>query len=49
MSDALEAAVTRYLRARARFGPFEIAFWIAGFATMAAGQPGLVSRASAEP
>jgi branched-chain amino acid transport system permease protein len=34
MSDALEAAVTRYLRARARFGPFETAFWIAGFATV---------------
>jgi branched-chain amino acid transport system permease protein len=34
MNPGLEAAVSRFLRARARFGPLEIAFWIAAFATI---------------
>ncbi len=34
MSFQLETAVTHYLRARARFGPLEILFWIAAFATI---------------
>jgi branched-chain amino acid transport system permease protein len=34
MTRPVEAAVTRFLAARARFGPFEIAFWLAAFATI---------------
>ena len=34
MSHQIETAVTRFLVARARFGPFEIAFWLAAFATI---------------
>jgi branched-chain amino acid transport system permease protein len=31
---ALEAETTRYLRARARFGPLEIIFWVVAFSTI---------------
>ena len=34
MAASIETAVTRFLAARARFGPFEIAFWLAAFATI---------------
>jgi branched-chain amino acid transport system permease protein len=34
MQPGLEAAVRSFLRARARMRPFEIAFWIAAFATI---------------
>jgi branched-chain amino acid transport system permease protein len=34
MSRPVESAVTRYLTARARFGPLEIAFWLAAAATI---------------
>ena len=34
MRHDLEAATTRFLRARARFGPLEILFWIAAFSTI---------------
>src|SRR6266403_5687233 len=34
MSSKIETAVTRFLASRARFGPFEIAFWVAAFATI---------------
>src|SRR6266853_6868728 len=34
MSSKIDTAVTRFLASRARFGPFEFAFWIAGFATI---------------
>jgi branched-chain amino acid transport system permease protein len=34
MSRPVETAVTRFLAARARFGPLEIAFWIVAFATI---------------
>jgi branched-chain amino acid transport system permease protein len=34
MSRPIETAVTRFLAARARFGPLEIAFWLAAFATI---------------
>jgi len=34
MSRTVETAVTRFLAARARFGPFEIAFWLVAFATI---------------
>ena len=34
MRHDLEAATTRFLRARARFGPLEIVFWIAAFSTI---------------
>jgi branched-chain amino acid transport system permease protein len=34
MNPGLEAAVRSFLRARARFGPLEIAFWVAAFATV---------------
>jgi branched-chain amino acid transport system permease protein len=34
MSAPLEAAVTRFLRGRARFGPLEIAFWLAAAASI---------------
>jgi len=34
MSRQIEAEVTRFLAARARFGPFEIVFWLAAFATI---------------
>jgi branched-chain amino acid transport system permease protein len=34
MNQQLESAIARSLAARARFGPFEIAFWIAAFATI---------------
>jgi branched-chain amino acid transport system permease protein len=34
MSRIVEDAVTRYLTARARFGPTEILFWLAAFATI---------------
>ncbi len=34
MSYQLEAAVTQYLRARVRFGPLEILFWIVAFSTI---------------
>ena len=34
MAAPIETAVTRFLAARARFGPFEIAFWLAAFATI---------------
>jgi len=34
MSRTVETAVTRFLATRARFGPFEIAFWLAAFATI---------------
>jgi len=34
MSSQVETAVTRFLVGRARFGPFEIAFWLAAFATI---------------
>jgi branched-chain amino acid transport system permease protein len=34
MGRQVETAVTRFLAARARFGPFEIAFWLAAFATI---------------
>ena len=34
MSSQVETAVTRFLVSRARFGPFEIAFWLAAFATI---------------
>jgi branched-chain amino acid transport system permease protein len=34
MSRPVETAVTRFLAARARFGPLEIAFWLVAFATI---------------
>src|SRR5215470_4240898 len=34
MSRKIDTAVTRFLASRARFGPFEIAFWLAAFATV---------------
>jgi branched-chain amino acid transport system permease protein len=34
MHSSVQTAVTGYLAARARFGAFEIAFWIAAFATI---------------
>jgi branched-chain amino acid transport system permease protein len=34
MSRQIETSVTRFLAARARFGPFEIAFWAAALATI---------------
>ena len=34
MSRKIDTAVTRFLAGRARFGPFEIAFWLAAFATI---------------
>jgi branched-chain amino acid transport system permease protein len=34
MNPGLEAAVSRFLRARARFSPLEIAFWAAALATI---------------
>jgi branched-chain amino acid transport system permease protein len=34
MDRPIETAVTRFLAARARFGPFEIAFWLVAFATI---------------
>jgi branched-chain amino acid transport system permease protein len=34
MSRPVEAAVTRFLAARARFGPLEIAFWLVAFSTI---------------
>jgi branched-chain amino acid transport system permease protein len=34
MSRPVETAVTKFLAARARFGPLEIAFWIVAFATI---------------
>src|SRR5580658_4470787 len=34
MDAPVETAVTRFLRARARFGVFEIAFWLAAAATV---------------
>jgi branched-chain amino acid transport system permease protein len=34
MSRPVESAVTRYLTTRARFGPLEIAFWLAAAATI---------------
>jgi branched-chain amino acid transport system permease protein len=34
MRHDLEAATTRFLRARARFGPLEILFWIVAFSTI---------------
>ena len=34
MSRTVETAVTRFLAARGRFGPFEIAFWLVAFATI---------------
>src|SRR6202040_2011714 len=34
MAAPIETAVTRFLAARARFGPFEIAFWLATFSTI---------------
>ena len=34
MSRQIETSVTRFLAARARFGPFEIAFWAAALATV---------------
>jgi branched-chain amino acid transport system permease protein len=34
MRPDLEAATTRYLRTRARFGPLEILFWVAAFSTI---------------
>ena len=34
MSSKIDTAVTRFLASRARFGPFEFAFWLAAFATI---------------
>jgi branched-chain amino acid transport system permease protein len=34
MSSKVDTAVTRFLASRSRFGPFEIAFWLAAFATI---------------
>jgi branched-chain amino acid transport system permease protein len=34
MKQPLDAAVTRFLHSRARFGPFEIAFWLAALASV---------------
>jgi branched-chain amino acid transport system permease protein len=34
MSRDIEAETARYLRARARFGPLEIAFWLVAFSTI---------------
>jgi branched-chain amino acid transport system permease protein len=34
MSSKIDAAVTRFLASRVRFGPFEVAFWVAAFATI---------------
>jgi branched-chain amino acid transport system permease protein len=34
MSGTVETTVTHFLAARARFGPFEVAFWVAAFATI---------------
>jgi hypothetical protein len=34
MSSKIDTAVTRFLVSRASFGPFEIAFWLAAFATI---------------
>jgi branched-chain amino acid transport system permease protein len=34
MNRPVETAVTKFLTARARFGPLEIAFWLAAFATI---------------
>jgi branched-chain amino acid transport system permease protein len=34
MSQEIEAETARYLRARARFGPLEIAFWLVAFSTI---------------
>src|SRR5467141_96979 len=34
MSSKIDTAVTRFLASRARFGPFEIVFWLAAFATI---------------
>src|SRR5713101_9684273 len=34
MSRKIDTAVTRFLASRARIGPFEIAFWLAAFATI---------------
>jgi branched-chain amino acid transport system permease protein len=34
MDRPIETAVTRFLASRARFGPFEIAFWLVAFATI---------------
>jgi branched-chain amino acid transport system permease protein len=34
MNQKVETAVTRLLASRARFGPFEIAFWLIAFATI---------------
>jgi branched-chain amino acid transport system permease protein len=34
MSREIDSAVTRFLASRARIGPFEIAFWVAAFATI---------------
>ena len=34
MNPGLEAAVSRFLRSRARFAPLEVAFWVAAFATI---------------
>ncbi len=34
MSSKINTTVTRFLTSRARFGPFEFAFWLAAFATI---------------
>jgi branched-chain amino acid transport system permease protein len=34
MSSKIDTTVTRFLAGRARFGPFEFAFWLAAFATI---------------
>ena len=34
MNDKIDTAVTRFLTSRARIGPFELAFWLAAFATI---------------
>src|SRR5215467_15177722 len=34
MTSKIDTAVTRFLANRARIGPFEIAFWLAAFATI---------------
>ena len=34
MSSKIDTTVTRFLASRARFGPFEFAFWLAAFATI---------------
>src|SRR5262245_30807705 len=34
MSRKIDTAVTRFLASRARFGPFEIVFWLTAFATI---------------